>query len=65
VRGTVIFVNVMEVSGQGTPVGIVTGYGLDSRGIESRWGRDFLRLSRPAPWPTQPPVQWVPGLSPG
>ena len=31
-------------------------------GIESRWGRDFQHLSRPALGSTQPPVQWVPGL---
>jgi hypothetical protein len=51
--------------GPGSSVGIATGYGLDGQGIESRWGRDFLHLSRPALGPTQPPVQWIPSLSRG
>ena len=46
-------------------VGIATRYGLDSPGIESRWGRDFPHPSRPALWPTQPPVKWVPGFPRG
>jgi hypothetical protein len=44
---------------------IATVYGLHGPKIESRWGRDFLHLSRPALRPTQPPVKWVPGLSRG
>jgi hypothetical protein len=46
-------------------VGTATRYGLEGPGIESRWGRDFPHLSRPAPAPTQRPVRRVPGLSLG
>ena len=38
----------MKIGGPGSSVGIATGYGLDGSGIESRWGRDFPHLSRPA-----------------
>jgi len=49
----------MPKNGSGSSVGTATGYGVDGTGIESRWGRDFLHLSRPALGPTQLPVQWV------
>jgi hypothetical protein len=53
------------IVGRDNSIGIATRYGLDVPGIESRWGRDFPHPSRLGPEPTQPPVQWVPGLSPG
>jgi hypothetical protein len=49
--------------GLGSSVAIANHYGLDGPRIKSRWGRGFPYPSRPAPGPTQPPVQWVSGIS--
>jgi hypothetical protein len=48
--------------GRDSSVGTATRYGLEGPGNEVRWKRDFPHPSRPALGPTQPPIQWVPGL---
>jgi hypothetical protein len=52
---------------RGSSVSIVSDYGVDDWAIEnrSRQGQRISPLtsvSRPALGPTQPPVQWVPGV---
>jgi hypothetical protein len=44
----IFIIRLMKSSGLDSSVGIMTGYGLDGPGIESRWGRDLLQLFIPA-----------------
>jgi len=35
---------------------------LEGSGFKPQCGQDFLHLSRPALWPTQPTIPWAPGV---
>ena len=51
--------------GRDSSVGIATRYGLDGPEIESRWGRDFPHLSRPALEPISSSYTMGSGSFPG
>jgi len=55
----------LKIREPGSSVSIVTGYGLEGTGIESRSRRVFPHQSRPTLGLTQPAVKWVSGLSRG
>ena len=55
-HGEELFLSVLLTEvGLDSSVGIATCCGLDGPGIESHWGKDFTRPSRPALGLTEPP----------
>jgi len=57
------FYYIHSTVGRDSSISMATCYRLDGPGIKPPWGREFLHLSRLALGPTQPPIQWVPGLT--
>jgi hypothetical protein len=51
--------------GRDSSAGIVTHYRMDGPGIESWWGGGEISCTLLVLGPTQPPAQWLPGLSQG
>ena len=49
-RSTKLFILILRVFGPGSSVGIVTDYGLDGSGIESRWWGEIFRTCPDRPW---------------
>ena len=61
----IFYVSNSSCVGRHSSVGTANRLGMDGPGIESRWERNFPHPSRQALGPTQPTIQWVPGLSRG
>ena len=57
-------VHYVQNCGLGSSVGIATDYRLDSP-VSNTGGDEIFRPLTPALRPSQPPLKWVPGLSPG
>jgi len=49
----------LNIGGRDSAVGTATRCRLNGPCCESRWGRHFPYLFRPAPRHTQPPVRWI------
>jgi len=54
---------IWDVWSRNSVVSIATRYGLHGPGLKPRWWQEFP--SRPAPRPTQTPIQWATGLFTG